>query len=201
MRGEAPRFKRCCFCIPLRRGLLGWGYLMLVLNILKAILFTVLYFEQIIILLPSIIILIVDVIFNVLLIVACHKKSPKLMKMYFVYGVVVVILIFASTSAMIYDDVQRAVSTWDTSYNGFADIAIRVVATPAMCFVDIFIYIYVLFLVRSERIKLLEQNLEIQFVNNGAEAESYCVCVADAATCARDDHGSSLKATDALCDA
>ncbi|KAI8431983.1 hypothetical protein MSG28_004512 [Choristoneura fumiferana] len=131
----------------------------------------------------------------------CVQKSPKLMKMYFVYGVVVVILIFASTSAMIYDDVQRAVSTWDTSYNGFADIAIRVVATPAMCFVDIFIYIYVLFLVRSERIKLLEQNLEIQFVNNGAEAESYCVCVADAATCARDDHGSSLKATDALCDA
>ncbi|KAI8431982.1 hypothetical protein MSG28_004511 [Choristoneura fumiferana] len=29
MKGELPVFKRCCFCLPLRRGLVGWGYLRL----------------------------------------------------------------------------------------------------------------------------------------------------------------------------
>lgn len=40
MRGEALRFKRCCFCLPLRSGLLGWGYLTLVSTIIDLLLST-----------------------------------------------------------------------------------------------------------------------------------------------------------------
>ncbi|KAI8431981.1 hypothetical protein MSG28_004510 [Choristoneura fumiferana] len=116
LRREAPVFKRCCFCIPLRRGLIGWGYAKLLLNILTIcyiifIMLLVFFFlpiKYISIYIAVVVSIMIDVAFTGLLIIACHK-------------------------------------------------------------------VYVILLTRSEAIKLHNQSLEMQFVNNAAEAEARCV--------------------------
>ncbi|KAI5651434.1 hypothetical protein NE865_00678 [Phthorimaea operculella] len=93
MRFEIPLCKRCCFCVPLRYGLLVWSYLVLVpqaLLLLAEIWSLVLmerrlyyyHWTKVLRTMIYITLLSANIVLIFLLIVASHKKSPKLLKIY-----------------------------------------------------------------------------------------------------------------------
>ncbi|PZC82187.1 hypothetical protein B5X24_HaOG210995 [Helicoverpa armigera] len=94
MRCEVPEFKRCCFCFPLRYGLLVWGIINLITTVYYNI-FRVIKINSIVnhmnfeddILQESIFLTlsIIDFLLNALFVFATITKKEKLLK-YFLYG-------------------------------------------------------------------------------------------------------------------
>ncbi|KAJ2951545.1 hypothetical protein O0L34_g13694 [Tuta absoluta] len=75
MKLDIPEFKQCCVCVPLRYGLLIWSYL--ILGPLGFTLFYVIPNEITVLLLA-----LGNIAVTVLLIIAAHEKSLKLLKIY-----------------------------------------------------------------------------------------------------------------------
>ncbi|XP_073945967.1 uncharacterized protein [Choristoneura fumiferana] len=182
LRREAPVFKRCCFCIPLRRGLIGWGYAKLLLNILTIcyiifIMLLVFFFlpiKYISIYIAVVVSIMIDVAFTGLLIIACHKKNFKLLRISYIYSIVWLTLYMMFGAYGLTSGAIRMVSMWNY-YKSHKFLIIDLVATSAFVFASMFLQVYVILLTRSEAIKLHNQSLEMQFVNNAAEAEARCV--------------------------
>ncbi|XP_063538700.1 uncharacterized protein LOC134747952 [Cydia strobilella] len=175
MRSEAPQFKRCCFCVPLRRGLIGWGYCKLVLNVLTfayIILlcslirrYGVLRFKDIAIFIVVIAIVITDTCFNIGLVVAGHRKSVKLLRVSYIYNLVSLSLVMLAHCFKIYTNLYNIY--WMTQYMGFhMFFIVDLMVCAALAFGVIFVQVYMILLIRSEMIKLQNQSLEIQFSNH-----------------------------------
>ncbi|XP_061717821.1 uncharacterized protein LOC133525547 [Cydia pomonella] len=175
MRGEAPQFKRCCFCVPLRRGLIGWGYCKLVLNVLTfayIILIcsliarlSVLRFKDFAIITVIFATVITDTCFNIVLVVAGHRKSVKLLRVSYIYNLVSLGLVVLAHCFKIYTNLYYIYKM--TQYIGFhMFFIVDLMVSAALAFGVIFVQVYMILLIRSETIKLQNQSLEIQFSNH-----------------------------------
>ncbi|XP_063385540.1 uncharacterized protein LOC134671611 [Cydia fagiglandana] len=179
MRSEAPEFKRCCFCIPLRRGLITWGYLKLVLDSLSLSLMIYLL-EGIaasisivhVILIMETVVLVIDMVFNILLIVGGHLKAVKLLKAAYIFSMVWLGLLVPGFCWQTYIEIRRALFL--ISYGmEYADVVVVALPGLSISFVQICLQMYLILLIRSEVDKLQEQTLEMQF-SNPASAEAQC---------------------------
>nr|NP_001299750.1 uncharacterized protein LOC106113780 [Papilio xuthus]BAM18655.1 unknown unsecreted protein [Papilio xuthus] len=97
---EMPMVARCCFCAPLRYGLLIWAYIKLVTSILAFGITLVWMFlcflrfgpfnvDEIFLLMlivSTLICLISDIFFNFVLILGTHKKNRSLLYLYYRYA-------------------------------------------------------------------------------------------------------------------
>ncbi|XP_063625342.1 uncharacterized protein LOC134797052 [Cydia splendana] len=175
MRSEAPQFKRCCFCVPLRRGLIGWGYCKLVLNVLTfayIILICSLIrrhsffsFRDFAIIIVIFAIVITDTCFNIVFVVAGHRKSVKLLRVSYIYNMVSLGLVILAHCFKIYTNIYYIY--YMTQYMGFhMFFIVDLMVSAALAFGVIFVQVYMILLIRSEMIKLQNQALEIQFSNN-----------------------------------
>ncbi|KAI5646290.1 hypothetical protein NE865_01752 [Phthorimaea operculella] len=174
MKYDIPIFRRCCFCVPLRIGLLVWSYFFLIilgLNIVPVfqkdefvyypkhfITYSTYYTIKV----TSISILIFgNMAFTILFIVAAHKKSSKLMKDYnkcaFIAAIVgfIILLLYIPYEYLYYG---KHFFYWEMHSKGlFSGIIVLGMQT------------YILLLVRSEIMKL---DKKLEFELNAKEQEA-----------------------------
>ncbi|CAH2041666.1 unnamed protein product, partial [Iphiclides podalirius] len=176
MHSEIPSFNRCCFCAPLRYGLLVWAYLKLVFNIiffagaLIWLSFVALFIFMssnavYIVLMIAFVLLFVffDIVFCFVLIVGGHKKHTTLLRLYYRYGIVHAVLLTALgfvsvgiSSASIEDILQRP-DEWH-----------YILVLSAIYSSFLILHVYLMLLVRSE-VRKLKANGEFRFVNHTAD--------------------------------
>ncbi|XP_075977010.1 uncharacterized protein LOC142977155 [Anticarsia gemmatalis] len=172
MHVDIPVEKKCCFCLSLRLGLVVWGYLKMVID---GIVLTVLYFASFLyiallqslyeqgfamdgtiqpaILSVFIALIIISIVLNILFIIGCLMKNVHLMKGFYYYGY------FLMSSVIIADSV----------YYGYLLQNLSSVFWLSIIYLVIQYYFQIL--VRSEIIKLNDQNKN-RFIVNIAVAES-----------------------------
>ncbi|KAL0829040.1 hypothetical protein ABMA28_003908 [Loxostege sticticalis] len=171
-RVDVPEFTRCCFCLPLRYGLLTWGYLkMIVLSVIEYTLIQNasrgkhLSFEIPPIMILFMTIIILDLISTAIFIVGGHMKHRLLYKVYYYYSIyflILFILIFVGNTIDEIIEFQDQNSIDNLRFIIAYFISYLYTTTPL-----ILVQIYVILLVRSELLKLSNSNF--QFVNNAAE--------------------------------
>ncbi|XP_059045430.1 uncharacterized protein LOC131841180, partial [Achroia grisella] len=175
---DVPKLTRCCFCLPLRHGLLFWGYLKL-LPLLGMFLLLILELTRFIgyqdsgathsSLPPPIPILmtltIVDIIFSVILLVGGHTKNWNLFKIYYYYSMTMVGLFVLCYSVFIIGFIVMSYSNPFLFY-----LLIYVIQIVLFGAAVLLLQIYITILVRSEMLKLRD-NANFSFVNHAAEAQ------------------------------
>ncbi|XP_047533871.1 uncharacterized protein LOC125068653 [Vanessa atalanta] len=171
MKCEIPELGRCCFCFPLRLGLLVWGYGKLIASV---VLVTLMLFNLIndwhrfwgtvdvvfaIVYLTFIGSVAADVIFLVLFAVSAHKKNYKIMGVFSKFCLYMLALyVLGFVLSVVYGTYE---SHFLSFYIGFT--------LATICFSCIVIQMYIVILVRSEVLKL-QRGTNFEFVNHGADA-------------------------------
>ncbi|RVE42840.1 hypothetical protein evm_012515 [Chilo suppressalis] len=154
-----PVVRKCCFCVPVRKGVTIFGYVNLVLSLLSFPLLLFLLVEQVtngrpnddgesrgihpLVHLPiTIACVLVDVAMNIVLLIGTHKKKQILLKVYLYFGVVFQLLTLCLD--LFYFDYREYIE--NTVY-----------------FIFLCLNVYLLFLVYSV-IHLIEESSEVQYI-------------------------------------
>ncbi|CAH0625273.1 unnamed protein product [Chrysodeixis includens] len=166
---EVPLFKKCCFCIPLRYGLLTWVYIKLIITVIMFLSLAVNVYDMdrfcyackilIAIFVIILIFIFVDIILDIVFIVGGHLKNVRLLTYFYRYSFVIAvetILLAVLTLLALLFAVKAPVSIY------FLNLAIYGLG--------LFIQIYFILLLRSEIIKL-RSNCPYRFVKNTAGSE------------------------------
>ncbi|KAJ8719431.1 hypothetical protein PYW08_011606 [Mythimna loreyi] len=198
MKGELPVFKRCCFCLPLRYGLLAWGYFKLIADVclifmLCSDIFTDasnmirLYLNKtdiskltistiidtasrLTLELFALTLFFANIVVTILFIIGGHKKNAQFMRGFYFLSMGIWMATFLWASDIV------VVTLWhgfvSSNYYFFLDQTLK-----ALCFFFVILVVqtYFLLLLRSEMIKLRNFG-EFRFVNNAAEAECTMRC-------------------------
>ncbi|CAG5043592.1 unnamed protein product [Parnassius apollo] len=170
---DIPSFTKCCFCAPLRYGLLVWAYFKLVTSItifitaliwiLSCIIFVVMIGDVMVFIVLVVVILTIllfDIIFNLVLIIGAHKKHTTLLRLYYRYGIAHGFVITASALLFI---VYAIASANDPLKESKLWHKIIILAS-AVC-ASMIVHTYLLILVRSEVLKL-KANSQFMFTNH-----------------------------------
>ncbi|CAH0625276.1 unnamed protein product [Chrysodeixis includens] len=183
MRLELPDIKRCICCVPLRYGLVFWGYVRLfetIMSIYKNAVtihtatedehtgFSFIASCIIVALEP------IDLVIVILFIIGCHKKNMLLLKIYMYYNIgeliIQCLLLLAITGFFMY--LYYVLHKYGAAAFHPHSISWSLLSSVATLTGIILLQGYVLLLVRSE-IKKLNSNCQFRFVNNAAD--SNCV--------------------------
>ncbi|XP_047533870.1 uncharacterized protein LOC125068652 [Vanessa atalanta] len=179
MKCEIPEFARCCFCFPLRLGLLVWTYvkLIFILLLLVDLIFLVVthlthfYYDFGVnfIVISSIlfsIFLCVDFAFHIILIVSAHTKEYRKMKWFYKEAMVALCLyifgLFCFTVYVVYD--------FNFSLKYITFIVYILLFIWSIFFWVTISQAYLIMLVRSEALKL-ERSTNFEFTNRAVDAE------------------------------
>ncbi|CAB3227853.1 unnamed protein product [Arctia plantaginis] len=185
MRAEIPAFQRCCVCIPLRYGLIVWGYYRLLLAgyILVTICFDIsrcvelmnseeekhkVTTSNIIILCLTLIIMIADIILGILFIVGCHKKNVSILERYYHYSLVLLALL---VPLCLYN-FGRTLNYMSISKMPWTKIIFLFVPEFIATISYVVIQIYIVLLVRSEILKLRKE-YQFRFENKVTQGECF----------------------------
>ncbi|VVD01244.1 uncharacterized protein LOC126964434 [Leptidea sinapis] len=178
MRCELPVLIKCCFCVPLRKGLLIWAYVKMIINICLIIPYCIFlhdhlyrnkngnYRFDLIMVFALVFGLAIDVIFQIIFIWGAHKKDYPFIRMYYRYSAVILVLM------ILY------LITYVTHFFMVAGMLLMFIlpffiAILSVQFIYIFLQFYLMVLVRSEY-KKLKNNSQFQFVNRCTE-EPKCI--------------------------
>ncbi|XP_072944016.1 uncharacterized protein [Epargyreus clarus] len=174
MRVDIPQLNRCCFCMPLRRGLLTWVYVKLVL----ALIITLFVLEHVIkyiddiaddpLFVPACIGLItffLETIFDIIFIISAHTKNFVYLRIYYRYALTM--LAIQVTSVVLFIVFQIYI-TFGHPHGLF--VLHFMLELAFFLFGQIVLQIYFVILVRSELLKL-ENNTQFEFVNHVSEPE------------------------------
>ncbi|KAJ8719426.1 hypothetical protein PYW08_011601 [Mythimna loreyi] len=172
---EIPELKRCCFCLPLRRGILVFGYLSLLVTCLFGILQIVLWvlyreyestftttaalYRGVIMEAQLCVIFILyalDILFHIVLIVGAHLKRRRLLRVYYYYQLATMVATFVVV-IITYIDLDRF-PRWNF-----------VVTEFSLAFAGFVLQIYLLLLIRSELRKERYQEGRSSYTNHIAE--------------------------------
>ncbi|CAH4031694.1 unnamed protein product [Pieris brassicae] len=178
MRCELPILLKCCFCVPLRLGLLIWAYLKLIFSLFIVIVFCIqaeylrmsardIPKEGIVFLVMMIMFGCINSIFQTVFIVSAHKKNYKIMRIYYIYNFVYIFLptiLFIMCCIIIYSHMGAFMILLLAA----TPVGIIVISIP----IEFVLNIYLMLLVRSEFIKLRDSG-QFQFFNH--ESEARCV--------------------------
>nr|XP_049700633.1 uncharacterized protein LOC126055449 [Helicoverpa armigera] len=177
---ELPVLTRCCMCFPLRYGLLVWGYIRLCLGLAFLTTLTTGFIELLnterkphddletnlgivgtLIVLTS-----TDVVLNALFIVGGHMKNLRLLRVYYIYNIIFLIL-------MIFFGLLTIANclTYIPIVNEENVFFVLLVVLFYIVFIGhLVIQYYIILLIRSEIVKL-RNNCGLGFVNNAAQLE------------------------------
>ncbi|XP_028179076.1 uncharacterized protein LOC135077869 [Ostrinia nubilalis] len=170
-RVEVPEFNRCCFCLPLRPGLLVWGYIkMAALSVFGYILIEDLirmmshsYFRVPTVMILLVCFVVIDIMFTIGFIVAGHMKHPQLFRMYYYYSLVSLGIFFIGYMIVLgvyfytFRNLPAYIFLWTTLDSLYTAVPL------------ILVQLYLSLLVKSE-LRKLSNNSNFQFVNTAAEA-------------------------------
>ncbi|CAH2236576.1 uncharacterized protein LOC120631559 [Pararge aegeria] len=168
---EIPECKRCCFCVPLRHGVLIFGYLHFAFTIFivaveiwvfstgEVTYHTITLFRgahMYIHYLVAVGLHVAEIIFNIVLLVGAHMKKPQLLRAYYYYGITTTVASFVTFVVLWLRLTCR--------HCYFMDYLIEV----AFLVTGIGIQIYLLLLIRSELLKIRKNN-HLCYVNHASE--------------------------------
>ncbi|XP_034832942.2 uncharacterized protein [Maniola hyperantus] len=138
---ELPKLTRCCFCMPLRRGLLIFGYLNILYSALSVLFLSISFHldEQTIAFLDIDlfdiyiydILYCIDMVFNMVLIYAAHRQIVRCLKVFYYYTMT---MLFVLIILMIYFIFSKPDNVIDYVMSSFVKCCL---------------YIYLIILVRS----------------------------------------------------
>lgn len=185
MKVDLPEFKRCCCCLPLRYGLLAWGYikLMISLAIFVVVTYTVVIYIILMVAFHSTMILphtmmaiffdmilLVDIALTIVFLVGGHTKTPRLLRVFYIYSFVFLcistLLFMISTGFELYYIRHYTRS----SREGYVPFGFVVQSKLIIGLTNIGIQVYVTLLTRSE-INKLRNNSKFRFSNLATEAK------------------------------
>ncbi|KAJ8719416.1 hypothetical protein PYW08_011591 [Mythimna loreyi] len=178
-----PQCKRCCCCLPLRPGLLAWGYFKIIVDVLVIPFLVYFLLTSILISLSGLghskhliwIILfaaiyfiiffmfITDLVVSIMFVIAAHKKNVKLIRAFYIYSVVLFIL-----SALLI-----LVGVIITILKGLPNSVVISSVTFVGWFLILVVQGYFILLLRSEVIKL-DAGSRFKFVNR---TEAQCMMI------------------------
>ncbi|CAH0726749.1 unnamed protein product, partial [Brenthis ino] len=174
---ELPQFGRCCFCLPLRRGVLAFGYLNIVFSIFILVVCSLLVHNNVRVVLVyrgvttiqaelCLTIYCVDTLFNVLLVYGAHKQIVSYLRYFYYYTL-------STTIALVVIEILTMI---DHYYNLSVYYQI---ATLTFFFTGLCIHLYLQFLVRSLMYRIdnsgcAHENQLHQFVNGELKVEGKC---------------------------
>ncbi|KAJ8719406.1 hypothetical protein PYW08_011581 [Mythimna loreyi] len=187
MRLDIPMFKRCCFCLPLRYGLLGWGYFKMatdaffVTYLTSSIIAKIMLmrsctdniyrsrvFEDLVLPMIADAVLIVDFMATIMFIVGGHKKSVKLMRVFFFRSIAMFMFTLTLTATSVVLTIQ------DFMLRNLFFLE-RTMLMFSFYFMVLVVQTYFLILLRSEIIKLWSKS-KIIFPNNATEVKCIEKC-------------------------
>ncbi|XP_026752612.2 uncharacterized protein LOC113512863 [Galleria mellonella] len=146
---ECPEFKRCCFCLPLRKGVLFVGYFIIFSNTLSIIFnslalsgntdvfpfhtsgFT--YIETELAFIISIVLYSIEILFNILLVYGSHQNKIKYVRIYFYFTL--------ATTAVVF--VQQIIEMTLIRYS------VLIVHSVLLFICYMMLHVYIILLVRS----------------------------------------------------
>uniref|UniRef100_A0A2A4JJH9 Uncharacterized protein n=1 Tax=Heliothis virescens TaxID=7102 RepID=A0A2A4JJH9_HELVI len=182
MRVELPVLARCCICLPLRYGLIVWGYIRLCISLFLLTGVTTGFAELLnrerrpdedrtlyLGIVGTVIVLTFnDIVLNILFIIGGHKKNLKFLRAYYIYSIILWILMI-----LLYILFTAQSFSWLQSLSGEENGMMYV----WMVVLDFIVYVghiamqfYFILLIRSEVVKLTT-NCEFRFVNHAAQLE------------------------------
>ncbi|CAG5043598.1 unnamed protein product [Parnassius apollo] len=164
---------RCCFCAPLRYGLLIWAYLKLVTSILVfgvTVIWIFMWillvnFEKalLVLLIATMLSLIVDIVFNFVLIIGSHKKNITMLSLYYRYGIAHAVVLVVFGVLWILYAISRMEPPIDSKNVPY------IFAITSAFIVSLILHIYLFIVLRSEINKLKARD-QFRFVNHAAES-------------------------------
>ncbi|XP_047028752.1 uncharacterized protein LOC124636630 [Helicoverpa zea] len=187
MKGEIPVCTRCCFCFPLRRGLLAWGYIKLIVDTLHiafvsdSLLETILYrldgsnkptsllYTEITIALVLLGLFLTDFVATTVFVVGGHMKNVRLIRVFYIFCIAVLV------STILLLALLFSLTVSDISVKTLSHEWINLVLSYSAGFAILVIQCYFVMLLRSEIIKLTK-NCQFSFVNHAAEAACTMKC-------------------------
>ncbi|KAJ8719417.1 hypothetical protein PYW08_011592 [Mythimna loreyi] len=183
MKSESPVFTRCCHCFPLRHGLIAWGYLKIVIDILYLWLISNSLVDMFNMVIPhdkrqfqsdlvistvGITIFFTDFVVTIMFIVGGHKKNLQLIRLFFFLSIGMWIFTFLLTDAVIVLATHELIA----NKNSNADTIVLVVSVYCGILAT---QTYFLMLLRSEIMKLKKNN-EFRFENKVTEVKCTIKC-------------------------
>ncbi|CAK1583016.1 unnamed protein product [Parnassius mnemosyne] len=171
MQLEIPECRRCCCFIPLRYGIIVFGYVNLIFSLLtlgveiwlltgdKDMEHTMTLYRGASFVTQAwlpVILYLLEAIFEVVLLVGAHLKNPRLLRVYYYYGI-------TTTSAMASVVLFLMVRHYEALYDWNAALF-----EGCFMFCGFALQIYLLMLIRTE-LKKLKQKSQLSFINHVAE--------------------------------
>ncbi|CAK1583012.1 unnamed protein product [Parnassius mnemosyne] len=174
---ELPQIKRCCFCVPLRYGLLVWAYIKMFWCLFLGVVFSVkmVYLArrspqdvktELVTLSLFVTALTIDIVITFVFIVGAHKKNPTLLRVYYKYGLASLVIIFLLFLLVIGVNIF-----WYFYIRKFYYLQDVIDAATFGAGV-LLINLYLLSMIRSE-IQKLENNTQLTFVNHVTDPQCY----------------------------
>ncbi|KAJ8719422.1 hypothetical protein PYW08_011597 [Mythimna loreyi] len=180
MRLELPVCTRCCLCLPLRYGLIAWGYFRLVISALVMVgaeksFSTMLgltktepdtiYKVYAALLAFLMLFTLGDIIMNIAFVIGGHRKILKLLRAYYVYSFALWI-----TTAVIGFGLSAYTVYWFNLQEIDEFRTWVLLVDMATYLAQILIQGFILLLIRSQMIKI-KKSYEFRFINNAADCE------------------------------
>ncbi|XP_069359819.1 uncharacterized protein [Maniola hyperantus] len=175
MRLEIPECKRCCCCVPLRHGVLVFGYLNLVFSIFvvaieilvayKGTYFTnhtMMMFRGVHVYTHvwfAAVLYVSEIIFNIVLLVGAHMKKTQLMRAYYYYGITTTLASLVTFFVLWLSSINTCTHCFYWSYY---------IVLLGFVLSGVGIQVYLLLLIRSELLKI-RQHSRLCYVNHASE--------------------------------
>ncbi|KAJ8719418.1 hypothetical protein PYW08_011593 [Mythimna loreyi] len=171
MTSQVLPFKNCCYCMPLRPGLLAWGYFKMTADVVIALplgygmiicsLVTMMFrnfefFAYSVVLLIALITTIANFGATFVFVVGCHQRKIKPIRRFYIYSLWELRLMVVLTIVV----VGLSITFWTTK-----NMRNLILVTYLICFHCLALHTYFLLLLKSEVMKL-EASYDISVVNN-----------------------------------
>ncbi|CAH2041665.1 unnamed protein product, partial [Iphiclides podalirius] len=171
---DIPTVTRCCFCVPLRFGLMLLAYLSLLANVSLLVLALGLLFVILVlnessvytaVTIFTITLLVADVAFTIILIVGAQQRKISLLRLYNRYGIACVALIMVLGLICIVYEVsfttRSLMNKWEILITGSSFAAAILI-----------LHIYLLLLTHSIIVKM-KSSCQFRFVNHTSDPECF----------------------------
>ncbi|XP_075976938.1 gustatory receptor 36a isoform X1 [Anticarsia gemmatalis] len=154
---ETPMFQKCCYCVPLRYGLIVWAIVKLLIDALMIYAQSdVIYVRSdeyafIIIVYTIAFMASFDFIMNIVFIIGCCWQKQSIIKAYYAHTIFLLMLVGGFYVYSVIDVIIRV--------SGYKNLYISVALISIIFLVILFFHYHLLLLVRSQIVKL-ENNFE-----------------------------------------
>ncbi|XP_063625343.1 uncharacterized protein LOC134797053 isoform X1 [Cydia splendana] len=167
-----PVLTKCCCCMPLRKGLIAWGYFRMIITAAYLLVIvhevgtqlTQVSAKGLAIVLALLSFLVTNMVFTVTFVIGAHKKNYKLLRLYYSFSIFA--LVVAIMGYFIFITLQVALTLQDEEKYilGFPLIAVNI-STVTSIFLDLYFLILI-------KIEILRQRNQTAYYVNGERRET-----------------------------